>query len=501
MTGVQTCALPILLLFLSMALAKYPVLYEISTRPWLYELSQKYGRSISRFRDIPLEEYDSLADKGIDTIWMMGVWQLGDYGLNIDKKADYSSVLPGYTQDDIIGSPYAITEYVVNKQLGVDEDLSWLRNQLHARGLKLVLDFVPNHSACDAPTVEKHPEYYVRGPQSTSYDSKYYMDNGVAHGKDPYFDPWPDTAQWNYFEPKTREFMKNNLMKILSYADGVRCDMAHLDLNDVFKKTWAKELSAWGYSVPSTEFWKDVIDEAKKVYPKAIFMAEVYEDWQMQKLQECGFDYYYDKAFLDKCERGPNDVNDYIHYHSLEFFDHAAHFVENHDEARAVHNMGSVPRADAAGAMAATLPGLIFFNHGQFDGLKNKLDVHLRRSAPEEKSATAQQFYRKLLKILKNDAFKSNNIYYVYNINGDNAQKFVGVIRKGTDSFLVVTNYSDKNACANVPIYDIKGNGNIKVFEMMSQVEYQRDAETVRTSGLTVCLDAYGVQKDRKSVV
>ncbi|ELP86351.1 hypothetical protein EIN_296610 [Entamoeba invadens IP1] len=484
----------LLLLLVSIALSKYPVIYEISTRPWLYELSKKTGKTLTKLRDIPLTEFDTLKNKGIDYVWMMGVWQLGDYGLQIDKKSDFSSVLPGYTQDDIIGSPYAITEYTCNTELGSDSDIQWLRQQLNAKGIKLMLDFVPNHSACDAAEVTSKSKLYIRAGTSGSYDSKYYLPNGVAHGKDPYFDPWPDTAQWNYFEPETRTFMTNNLLKVASLADGIRCDMAHLDLNDVFKGTWAKELAATGYSVPSTEFWTDAIKTVKAKYPNLILMAEVYEDWEMTKLKACGFDYYYDKAFLDKCESGVTDVNNYVHYKDLEFLNNGAHFVENHDENRAVYNMGSVNRADAAGAMAATLPGLIFFNHGQFDGLKNKLDVHLRRSADETKSTVAQNFYAKLTEILKNDAFKTKSFYFVYNVNGDNAWRFASWIRGTTTQFLVVVNYSDGYGCANVPIYNINGSGDVKVLEMMSGTEYTRTGSTLKSTGLTVCLNAWETQ-------
>ena len=477
------------------AVAKHPIIYEISTRPWLYELSQKYGKSITKLKDIPLSEFDTLKNAGVDYVWMMGVWQLGTYGLEIDKKADYSSVLPGFTQDDIIGSPYAITEYNTNSEIGSDSDLEWLKTQLHNKGMKLLLDFVPNHSACDAPTATSHPEYYIRAPKGqTSYDPKYYTDKGLAHGKDPYFDPWPDVIQWNYFESTTRSFMKQNLLKTLSLSDGVRCDMAHLVLNDVFSKTWSKELSSWGYSTPSTEFWGDAIKEAKNKYPNAIFLAEVYEDWEIQKLYELGFDYCYDKALLDQFKGSSSDVNNYIHYKTESFFGHAAHFIENHDENRGVYNMGSVKKSDAAGTIAGTLGGMIFMNHGQWDGLKNKLDVHLRRGASESKSSEAQAHYSKLMNIIKDDAFKSKNYYFVYNTNGDNAYRFISYIRKEVNSYLVVVNYSDNYACANVPIYDIKGSGDIKVKEMFSNTEYTRNAETVKNVGLTVCLDAYQSQ-------
>ena len=82
--------------FLKIIACYHPTIYEISTRPWLYELSQKYKKNITTLKDIPLEEFDKLAEKGVEYVWMMGVWQLGSYGLELDRKKDYSSVLPDY---------------------------------------------------------------------------------------------------------------------------------------------------------------------------------------------------------------------------------------------------------------------------------------------------------------------------------------------------------------------------------------------------------------------
>ena len=473
--------------------SKHPVLYEISTRPWLYELSKKYSKQITKLRDIPLSEFDTLKSYGIDYIWLMGVWKLGPYGLEFDRRSDYSSVLPGWTKDDVIGSPYAISEYVCNPDIGTDDDILWIKNEINKRGMKLMLDFVPNHSSCDAPTADSNPDYYVRAPKNLQppYDSKYYTEKGLAHGKDPYFDPWADVIQWNYFNEDTRNFMKKNLMKVLSVSDGVRCDMAHLLLNDVFKNTWKKELESWGYNVPSNEFWDSAIREVKSKYPNVIFLAEVYENWEIKKLIELGFDYCYDKELLDKFISSSTEVNNYIHYKTEDFFGHSSHFIENHDENRGVYNMGSVERSNAAGVIAATVGGMIFFNHGQFKGLRNKLDVHLRRGADEKESQSAIQHYNNLLRIIKDDAFKSKNYYFVYNINGNDAWRFVAYIRKEINSFLIVVNYSDGYGCANVPIYDVNKN---YVFEMFSNIEYQRDADTMRNMGLTVCMGGYQSQ-------
>ena len=152
------------LLLLFLVNCKHPILYEISTRPWLYELTKKYNRPITKLKDIPLEEFDNLRENGIDIVWMMGVWKLGNCGLKFDRELDFTNVLPDCTKDDIIGSPYAIVEYICNPEIGTNEDLIWLKEELNSRDLKLMLDFVPNHSAIDAPTAS-NPKLYIRAPK------------------------------------------------------------------------------------------------------------------------------------------------------------------------------------------------------------------------------------------------------------------------------------------------------------------------------------------------
>ena len=473
----------------------HPILYEISTRPWLYELSKKYGKEITKLRQIPLEEFDNLKNRNIDIVWMMGVWKLGSYGLEFDKKQDYSNVLPGWNSDDVIGSPYAISEYTCNPDIGTDDDLIWLRQQLNSRGMKLMLDFVPNHSAVDAPTATSNPKLYMRAPNGVKNPARY-TDSGLAYGKDPYFDPWRDVIQWNYWESETRTLMKNNLLTVLKYADGARCDMAHLVLNDVFGKTWKEELDAYSYTRPNQDFWEYAFREVKTRYPEAILLAEVYEDWEIELLYKLGFTYCYDKVLLDKLEKGAYEVNDYIHYKGEHYWGHVAHFVENHDENRAVYSMGgNIEKAKAAGTIAATVGGMIFFNHGQWSGLKNKLDVHLRRGASESENSNVVKYYETLTQIINDPAFKGPNYYFVWNMSGDKASEFVAYIReKDSSHYLVVVNYSDYYGCAEVPIYNIEGSGMVNVKEMISGTVYSRNADTMRGVGLTVCLKSYQAQ-------
>ena len=300
---------------------KHPILYEISTRPWLYELSKKYKKEITKIKDIPLSEFDYLKENGIEIVWMMGVWKLGKYGLEYDQKMNYSNVLPDWTKDDVIGSPFAITEYVCNPDIGTNDDLIWLREQLNSRNLKLMLDFVPNHSAIDAPTAS-NPKYYIRAPEGKKDPDKY-TDSGIAFGRYNHdSDPWKDVIQWNYWENETRELMKNNLMTVLSFADGVRCDVASLMLNDAFQETWKEELEYWGYKRPENEFWEYAFNEVKSKYPNAILLAEVYGDQEIESLYKLGFTYTYDKELLDTLMGTAFDVKEYISKKTLEYWEH-----------------------------------------------------------------------------------------------------------------------------------------------------------------------------------
>jgi glycosidase len=482
-------------MFVALIQAKHPILYEISTRPWLFELSKKYGKSITKIKDIPLEEFDYLKENGIEIVWMMGVWKLGTYGLEFDKKLDYSDVLPDWTEDDVIGSPYAISEYTCNPSIGSNDDLVWLREELHSRNMKLMLDFVPNHSAIDAPTAS-NPKLYIRAPEGKKNPNKY-TDSGIAFGRYNYdADPWKDVIQWNYWEPETREIMKDNLMTILSYADGARCDVASLMLNDAFEKTWKEELDYWGYKRPENEFWEYAFNEVKKKYPNAILLAEVYGDWEIESLYKVGFTYTYDKELLDKLEGSASDVNEYIHSRNIEYWDHSAHFVENHDENRIVYNVnGNIEKAKAAGTIAATLGGMIFMNHGQWSGFRNKLDVHLRRGADEAEDTGIKKYYERLMKIVQDPAFTGSNYYFVYNMSGEKSNDFIAYLREdGNSHYLVVVNYSDGTGCANVPIYNIEGNGDHPIHEVIDDVEYIRNVDSIRNEGLIVCLKPWQSQ-------
>ena len=232
----------------------YPSLYQINTRLWLTELSRQLGRPAT-LDDVPDAELDRLSGMGFDWVWLLSVWQTGPAGrrvslANQDWRKEFEETLPDLCDDDISGSGFAITGYTVHRQLGGDAALARLRERLRKRGLRLMLDFVPNHTGLDHPWVQTHPEYYVRGterdlaraPQNFTWIRRTSGDVLLAHGRDPYFPGWPDTLQLNYGNPATQDAMRAELRKVGGQCDGVRCDMAMLVLPEVFEQTWGGPL-------------------------------------------------------------------------------------------------------------------------------------------------------------------------------------------------------------------------------------------------------------------
>jgi glycosidase len=164
----------------------------------------------------------------------------------------------------------------------------------------------------------------------------------------------------------------------------------------------------WGeiigdYHRPETEFWADAISCLKKRRPDFLFLGEVY--WGVErKLQELGFDFTYDKAFYDRlrfCNAG--DIRSYLMMDSL-YQQRSVHFIENHDELRAVSAFGR-ERSLAAAVILTTIPGLRFFHDGQLAGRRIRLPIQLVREPEEAPDSELTQFYHRLLEASKAPAF------------------------------------------------------------------------------------------------
>ncbi|MHA1521271.1 MAG: alpha-amylase family glycosyl hydrolase [Promethearchaeota archaeon] len=370
----------------------FPRIIEINTWSWLNNLSQKCHTPIT-FQNIPIEDILEIVSD-FDWVWFMGVWTRSPQSQKIARnhpglQKEFQNALDDLTPDDIIGSPYAIYDYHVDPHLGGDVGLRRIIKELHTKGKKIILDFVPNHVAVDHPWLKLHPEYFIMEQKGKAKKEK----REIVHGKDPYFPSWTDTAQLNAFSPEYRQETISTIYRMTKWGvDGVRCDMAMLMTNRVFQQTWKK----YAVSPLGQEFWSEITTKIKKEFPNFLFMAEVY--WDMEwELQQQGFNFCYDKRLYDRLIHSNNDEI-YAHLTApWEYQSKLVRFIENHDEPRALSSFGNLKsKSLAAATLVYTLPGAYLYHFGQKEGLTRKLPVQLARFQQEPLHNDLQQFYSRM---------------------------------------------------------------------------------------------------------
>jgi glycosidase len=482
---------------------KYPTVYEINAWVWLHELSRAQGRPLS-LGDVPHAELERLAGYGFDALWLMGVCERSPGARQISRThpallEEYRRTLPDYTEEDVVGSPYAIRGYCVAAELGGDEGLALLRARMREWGLRLVLDFVPNHMAIDHPWLSERPELLVHGDDaSLAREPRNYFRAGegtsarvFAHGRDPYFDGWPDTVQLDYRRAETREAMTEALLSVASKCDGARCDMAMLVTREVFLRTWGGE-----FDVPSVEFWPEAVGRLKAEHPGFLLMAEVY--WEMEYLlQRQGFDFAYDKRLYDRL-LGDDAEGVRAHLRAdLDYQGRLVRFVENHDERRAQEAFGAA-RAPAAAALTLTLPGLRLLHEGQLEGWRTKLSVHLGRRPPEPTDEGVKEFYRRLLVALSQSVFHDGDWWQIepraaWDGNPSQRRFVASLWALGAELRLTAANLSPERAQCYLSLGLPALAGRTWLLrDLLSEAEYTRDGDGLLALGLYLDVPAYG---------
>ena len=474
---------------------RYPSLYQLNTRVWLERLSREAGRRIT-LEDIDDATIDSFAERGFDWIWLLSVWQTGAAGRAVSRsnpqwRDEFQTVLPDLIEDDISGSGFAITAYTVGEVLGGERALAQFRERLARRGIKLMLDFVPNHTAPDHPWVKTHPEYYVEGSEemvAAKPENYLRIDTGwgpkiLAFGRDPNFPGWPDTLQLNYANPALQATRIDELIAIAGKCDGLRCDMAMLVLPEIFHRTWG---------ITPQPFWPKAAAVVHDKYPAFTFVAEAYWDFEWT-LHQQGFDYCYDKRLYDRLRDGhAGQIRDHL-VAGLDYQDKLVRFLENHDEPRAASEF-PWPQHQAAAVITFLSPGLRFFHQGQFEGARVRIPTHLRRGPVEPTNPEIATFYSKLLQLLKDTGAFRDGVWsqvqpqpaWPDNWTSNGFVTYAWCAEDG-GRYLVVVNYAGNQGQCRLPLSfpELRGQS-VHLIDLMGTEVYDRDGDELLDNGLYI---------------
>lgn len=473
-----------------------PSIYEINTRVFL----KRFGSGI-KVVEVPDEIWKQLADKKFDYIWLMGIWQtchssVAKYCFEDDLIKNYNRALRNWQKEDVIGSPFAINVYEINESFGSIDNLLSLKEKLNSMGIGLILDFIPNHFNAETGLLKTNPdlflpvdkESFLRDPH-TYYQPDKDLEQYFAHGRDPFFPAWQDTVQVNFFSAHARDYLTDVLIQLTDICDGVRCDMAMLALNNVFKNTWSGIISKNNYEQLQTEFWADAIQKVRSKRKDFIFIAEAY--WNLEwELQQLGFDYTYDKSMTDRLKSGYALA---VREHLLAEKDYrikSLRFIENHDEERAFTAFGK-EKSKAASIIINTIEGMRFFYDGQFEGKRIKLPVQLGTEPHEHPNSEMIEFYSRLFHVTANDIFKmgswsmlETNTSWEGNTTFKNMIAYQWVLNNRKR--IVIVNYSDVISTCRLK-FDLTGYPEeFEMEDLFNNQKYIRSAEEVVSSGLYV---------------
>ncbi len=362
---------------------------------------------------------DRLKAMGVETIWFMPINPIS----KLDRKGT-------------LGSYYAVSDYTaINPEFGTMEDFKKVVKSIHEKGMKVLIDWVPNHAGADHRWITEHPDFFVKdkdGKAAVAFD-------------------WADTRQLDYKNPVMQDSMVSAMKFWVKNTDidGFRCDVA-----------WNVPANFWQKSIPQLKKMKNVfmLAEGDSTYlPKSGFDA-VYP-WHMFKMMEKVAKGEKSALALDSI----NKENEVLYpKNTIQMY-----FTSNHDENSWNH------------ADFGTFPGLVHTPFAVFSQtMKNS--IPLIYSGQEEpvlraleffekdpitfKNFEREKFYKTLLNLRKRNEALSANSSFRKIAAGDEKAIYAYVREKGNKKVLVILNFSKNEQLVSITDKSLMGKA-YNVFE------------------------------------
>ena len=406
------------------------VMIAKSTYVWLAQLSKQYGRHIARLDQIPDDELATLARRGMNSLWLIGLWERSRASRTIKRLCG---------KEDAVASAYSLFDYQIADDLGGHDAYVRLRDRAAAHGVRLASDMVPNHMGIDSTWVVEHPEWFLsrgdspypayrfEGPDLSGdgrveikIEDHYYEQSDAAvvfrrrdkwtgdtryvyHGNDGTSFPWNDTAQLDYLNPAVREQVIQTILQVARLFPIIRFDAAMTLAKRHIQRLWYPAPGAGGaipsraeYSMPTpefdahipVEFWREVVDRVATEVPGTLLLAEAF--WMMEGyfVRTLGMHRVYNSAFMNLLRDEDNAHYRGLLKQTMEFdpgiMKRYVNFMSNPDERTAIDQFGTGDKNFGIATLMATLPGLPMFGHGQVEGFTEKYGMEYQRPRYDE---------------------------------------------------------------------------------------------------------------------
>ena len=395
---------------------KDAIVYEVNIRQFTPEGTfEAFSKHLSRIKEL-----------GVDIIWFMPIHPIG----NENRKGK-------------LGSYYSVKDYkAINPEFGTLEEFNELVKNIHEMGMKVIIDWVANHSAFDNIWIQQ------------GYLDWYTLDS-TGNLQPPIGTDWWDVADLDYNNLNMRKEMIESMKFwiINSNIDGFRCDVAD-----------------W---VP-IDFWVECREELDKI--KDVFMLAEAEN---PDLHHKAFDMTYAWHFhfvmneIAKEKKSVLDIHDYLNNKYKEFpkGSYRLHFTSNHDEnswkGHVQERLGDAVKTFAA--LSVTMEGMPLIYNGQEAGLDKRLEFFEKDTISWD-DLSMSKFYKDLFKFKKDNEALWNGNYGgdIEVISSQNdSLSFCFIRKKHNNKVISIFNLSNKTVDVNIMSKDLPG----KYFSLFTQSE------------------------------